>query len=76
MKKLILFIFILNLNLTQSLANDINDFEIGPISLGQSLLDYVQKNKIESIKSEDQYPNDKYIRYESQKLYLSNAMIL
>jgi len=68
-KKLILFLFfILNLNLTQSLANDINDFEIGPISLGQSLLDYVQKNKIESIKSEDQYPNDKYIRYEISKI--------
>ena len=67
-KFIIILFFILNFNLTQSLANDINEFEIGPISLGQSILDYVQKNKIESIKSEDQYPNDKYIRYEISKI--------
>ena len=68
-KKFIIFIFfIFNFNLTQSLANDINDFEIGPISLGQSLLDYVEKNQIETLKSEDQYPNDKYIRYEISKI--------
>ena len=50
------------------LANDIKDFEIGPISLGQSLLDYTDKNQIESLKSGYQYPNNKYIRYEISKI--------
>ena len=32
------------------------------------MLDYVEKNQIETLKSEDQYPNDKYIRYEISKI--------
>ena len=69
MKKILLLILILIINLqVVSRASDINDFEIGPISLGQSLLDYVEKNQIETLKSEDQYPNDKYIRYEISKI--------
>tara|TARA_A100001011_G_C14176625_1_gene784894 strand:+ start:601 stop:1185 length:585 start_codon:yes stop_codon:yes gene_type:complete len=49
-------------------ANEINDFEIGGISLGQSLLKYVNKNQIGSIKDEEQYSNDKYIRYDISKI--------
>ena len=67
-KFIIILFFILNFNLTQSLANDINEFEIGPISLGQSLLDYTDKNQIESLKSDSQYSNNKYIRYEISKI--------
>ena len=49
-------------------ANDINNFEIGPISLGQSLLDYADKDQIKSLKKKRQYKNDKYIRYEITKV--------
>ena len=44
-------------------ADDISDFEIEGVSVGDSLLDYIPKNKIESIKSASQYPNDKFIIY-------------
>ena len=67
MKKIVIFISVIFLNFSV-LANDIKDFEIGPISLGQSLLDYTDKNKIESLKSSYQYPNNKYIRYEISKI--------
>lgn len=67
-KFIIILFFILNFNLTQSLANDINDFEIGPVSLGQSLLDYTNKDQLENLLSNTQYPNDKYLRYEISKI--------
>ena len=42
MKK-ILFIILLSLN-SPIWADDINDFAIGEVSLGQSLLDYTKKS--------------------------------
>ena len=69
MKKILLLILILIINLqVVSRANDINDFEIGSISLGQSLLDYTNKNQLEDLLSDSQYPNDKYLRYEISKI--------
>lgn len=49
-------------------AEDIKEFEIGSLSLGKSLLEYTDKNKINSLKSNSQYPNDKYIRYTITKI--------
>ena len=69
MKKILLLILISIINLqVVSRANDINDFEIGSISLGQSLLDYTNKNQLEDLLSNAQYPNDKYLRYEISKI--------
>ena len=66
MKK-ILFIILLSLN-SPIWADDINDFAIGEVSLGKSLLDYTKKNQISNLKSNQQYSNDKYIRYTISKI--------
>ena len=60
-------LFIINFQFV-SKANDIKDFEIGPISLGQSLLDYTNESQIKFLKKKKQYDNDKYIRYEITKV--------
>ena len=71
----ILLILILTLSF-QSLtkADDIRDFEIVGISVGDSLLDYVGKNLIES-KFKSSYPNsDKFylIEFDATELKLSD----
>ena len=65
---LIIFIFILNIQNWTKADDNIKEFEIGGISLGQSLLDYANKDKIKFIKDHQQYPNDKFIRYEISKI--------
>jgi hypothetical protein len=62
MKRLLLiFIFTLNLqNFTK--ADDIRDFQIEGISIGDSLLDFVSKSEIEKNK-DFKYPNKKYFDY-------------
>ena len=67
MKKIFILITLTLINFSVS-ANDIKNFEIGPVSLGQSLLDYTDKDQIKFLKKEAQYPNDKYIRYEITKV--------
>tara|TARA_B100001057_G_scaffold193788_1_gene194612 strand:- start:659 stop:1240 length:582 start_codon:yes stop_codon:yes gene_type:complete len=67
MKKIFILITITFINFSV-LADDIKNFEIGPVSLGQSLLDYTDKDQIKFLKKEAQYPNDKYIRYEITKV--------
>ena len=42
-------------------ADDISEFQIEGMSIGDSLLDYFSKNTIENNAQEDQLPNDKYI---------------
>ena len=42
-------------------ANDIREFQIEDMSIGDSLLNYFSKNTIENNAQEDQLPNDKYI---------------
>ncbi len=44
-------------------AEDIKDFEIAGLSVGDSLLDLASASKINSLKSPSQYPNDKFIIY-------------
>ena len=55
MKRVLIFISIFFLNLSV-LADDIKDFDIDGVSIGESLLDYTSKNLIES-KSKNYYPN-------------------
>ena len=68
MKRLLL-ILILTLNF-QSLTNadDISEFEMEGLSVGDSLLDHFSRKEIETIKSNRQYPNDKFIIYEADNL--------
>ncbi len=56
MKRLSLYLFLLFFTLqTPSWADDISDFQIEGMSIGDSLLDYMSKDKIKKIKS----PNKK-----------------
>lgn len=57
MKKILILISIISLNFSV-LANDIKDFDIDGIGVGESLLNHVSKNFIES-KSKNYYPNSK-----------------
>ena len=54
-----IFLFILFLT-TSSKADDIRDFQIEEMSVGDSLLEYFSKKQIEKNKSPVQYPNNKY----------------
>ncbi len=57
-------------------ANDINDFEIEGISIGDSLLDYYSKDKIINSKLKDQYKSKKFyaISIEDNKFENYDAM--
>jgi len=49
-------------------AEDIRDFEIEGISVGNSLLDVATKKEIDKAKSSTQFPNDKFTIYKLEKL--------
>ena len=53
---------------TLTKADDISDFQIEGMSIGDSLLDFADLEKIKSIKSKQQYPNDKFILYSAEKI--------
>jgi len=68
MKRLLL-VLILTLSFQSwAKADDIRDFEIEGMSVGESLLSYADLEKIKSIKSKQQYPNDKFIVYSVDKI--------
>ena len=68
MKKIfIIIIYLISLQIIVK-ADNISDFEIEGVSIGDSLLSFGSEKKIKSIKTNDQYPNDKYIIYEASKL--------
>ena len=74
MKKLFIIIIIFISFQSWTKADDIRDFEIVGISVGDSLLDYVGKNLIES-KFKSSYPNsDKFylIEFDATELKLSD----
>ena len=48
-------------------ADDIRDFEIERISVGDSLLNFANEEKIISAISNQQYPNDKFIIYDAEQ---------
>ena len=65
MKRLSLYLFLILFTLpTPSQADDIRDFQIEGMSIGDSLLDYFSKNEIEENIQHDYYKDDLY--YESQ----------
>ena len=49
-------------------ADDIRDFQIEGISVGMSLLDFANEEKVKLSKSYNQYPNDKFIIYDADKI--------
>mgnify|MGYP006872283193 CR=1 FL=1 len=63
MKRLLL-ILILTLSFQSwTKADDISDFQIGDISIGDSLLDYIDLNKINSLHTSQTSGSKKYKRY-------------
>ena len=67
MKRLLLIlIFTLSFQ-SWTKADDISDFQIEGISIGDSLLNFATEKKIISTKQNVQYPNDKYIIYKADK---------
>ena len=67
--KFILITFLIFLKLIpQSQADDIREFEIGNFSVGQSLLEYKDKNQLKNFISSDQYPNPKYVIYDADRI--------
>ena len=63
MKKIILIFILFICSQTLIKADDIRDFEIEGLSIGDSLLNFASEKKIKSSISSDQYPNNKYIIY-------------
>ena len=69
MLKNLIFILILIFSLQSwTKADDISEFEIEGISIGDSLLDIATEKEINKAKSSSQYPNDKFIIYFLEEL--------
>ena len=67
MKKIILIFILFICSQTLIKADDIRDFEIEGLSIGDSLLNFASEKKIKSSISSNQYPNNKYIIYMADK---------
>ena len=66
LRRFIILIFFLNFQ-SVTKADDISNFEIEGISIGDSLLNFASEKKIKSSISSNQYSNDKYIIYMADK---------
>jgi len=69
MKKFFLVIFLSLASVNQSIADDLKDFEIEGITIGESLLDYATEEEINSIKVEFGYKTDKFNTYRFEKIH-------
>ena len=69
MRLLIILIFILSLQ-TFAKADNISEFEIEGLSVGDSLLNFASEKEIKKAKAKEQFPNDKYIIYRYDLLNL------
>ena len=69
MKLSIILIFILSLQ-TFAKADNISEFEIEGLSVGDSLLNFASEKEIKKAKAKEQFPNDKYIIYRYDLLNL------
>jgi hypothetical protein len=74
MKKLFSFVFLIILSFyVSAYADDVRDFEIDGMSIGDSLLDYFSKDKILNARNYDEYPSDMKFRiidiYPENKFY-------
>ena len=63
MRFIILIFIIIFSFLSLSKADDIRDFEIEGLSIGDSALKYFSEKDIKNSKQKNQYPNDAYILY-------------
>ena len=68
MKKFLTILILIFFLQTPSQADDIRDFQIEGMSVGDSLLDFFSEKEIKSTKQRTQYPNDKFIVYQLGKL--------
>ena len=69
MKKIILLIILFSINFTFTFADDVRDFEIGGIKIGDSLLDFLSREEI--IKEiEINKPSYNYLTDEFGEVYL------
>tara|TARA_B100000787_G_C16028182_1_gene221500 strand:- start:69 stop:653 length:585 start_codon:yes stop_codon:yes gene_type:complete len=68
MKRLLLVLILTFSFQTLTKADDITDFQIEGISIGDSLLSFADLKKINSIKSKQQHFNDKYIIFDVDKI--------
>ncbi len=68
MKRFFLIIVLLLASVNQLIANDLKDFEIEGVSIGQSLLDYATKEEINSIQAGFDYKTDKFRTYRFEKI--------
>ena len=68
MKKLLAIVVLGLFLITPSQADDIRDFQIEGISIGDSLLEYFSIEQIKSSKQNIQFPKDKFIVYQLGRL--------
>lgn len=69
MKKLFLIVTILIFTVSQSTANNLKDFQIEGVSIGESLLKYGSLKTIQSIESGIKYKSDNFITYRFEKIH-------
>ena len=69
MKKLYYIIIIVFVTASHSIADNLKDFEIEGVSIGESLLDYATEEEINSIKSGINYKTDKYVTYRFEEIH-------
>ena len=78
-KFIIILLFILNFNLAQSIADNINEIELDGMSLGTSLLNFtseneIKKNKLNYFEDERQYYivfyNKNLSKFDDMEIYL------
>ena len=73
MKKLSTYLFLILFSLqTPSQADDIRDFQIEGMSIGDSLLDYFSEEKIKEGIRYDYYKSDKFFKVEFWRVNLEN----
>jgi len=67
MKRLLLILILTFSFQSLAIADDIGDFQIEGLSVGDSLLNFASEKEIKSSISSNQYANDKYIIYMADK---------
>ena len=69
MKKLFSIIIILLTTISNSIADNLKDFEIEGVSIGESLLDYATVEEINSINAGFDYKTNEFITYRFEKIH-------
>ena len=69
MKKYSYIIIILFVTASHSIADNLKDFEIEGIIIGESLLDYATEEEIQSINANFNYKTDKFVTYRFEKIH-------